>query len=143
MKWKVIIGIILLAGGLGAGVWEWITGSFAGSFPVVGFVLFAVGLYLVLAGVFERKKEKPIGPIEKIAGTAGVLTVSYLVGQLAYDKLSEFFRSKSADQKLSNEELIALEKHVDAMRIEGQLDPERYVRAKELILELKRRRGLA
>ncbi|MEM2915064.1 MAG: hypothetical protein QXH91_06680, partial [Candidatus Bathyarchaeia archaeon] len=72
-----------------------------------------------------------------------VLTVSYLVGQLAYDKLSEFFRSKSADQKLSNEELIALEKHVDAMRIEGQLDPERYVRAKELILELKRRRGLA
>jgi len=143
MRWKIPIGIIFIAGGLSAGFWEWIRGGLIGAFPAVGFALFGIGMYLVLSEVFKREKGVPLGTVGKIAGTAGVLTLSYLLGKLAYDKLSEYFHSKSLEQKLSNEELIALEKYIDSMNIKGQLDNERYRRAKELIFELKKRRGLA
>jgi len=143
MRWKIPVGIIFIAGGLSTGFWEWIKGGFAGAFPALGFALLGIGIYLVLSEIFKREKEVSLGTVGKIAGTAGVLTLSYLLGRLAYDKLSEYFHSKSLEQKLSDEELIALEKYIDSMNIRGQLDNERYKRAKELIFELKRRRGLA
>lgn len=141
MNWKAIIGIILLIVGLGAGVLDWVRVGLAGNIPVLGLVSCVIGGYLVITGLFKKKKKEPkiLGELGKI----GAVTAGFIIGTIAYEKFSEYLKDRTAKQSVSDEELINLEKKLDLLYLNQEIEPEKYAKAKTLIIELKKKRNLA
>lgn len=133
MSFKVLIGILLLIFGLGTGVVEWVTKGFTGPYPFVGLALSAVGLYLMASGL-RRKRASIVGGKEVITA-AGVIA-----GVAAGTLLVETLRKRQS--KLSDREILELEKMLEEARLTGKITPQKYVELKAELENIKRRRGL-
>jgi len=143
MSIKAIIGIVLIITGLGLGVWDWLRSGFSGVFPYVGLVMTAVGAYLFFSSVFSRSKSPSATEnITKAAVTAGGVAVGAAIGTLAFKKLMEYMEERKKGE-ISSQEIIEIDKRLDELYKTGELDPERYKKAKELIYQLKVKKGLA
>ena len=134
MSLKVIVGIILAVLGLGSGVWSWFLAGLSGPLPAVGLIMFLIGLYLIISGL-----RKPKTTTTDIV-TAGLgLLVGYAAGKVVYDQIQKFFESKEKERQLTYEQILALERKVDELYLQGKMPPERYNRSKQLIAQLKQK----
>jgi len=134
MSIKTIIGIILAVLGLGSGVWGWLLAGLSGPFPVVGLILFLVGLYLIVSGLRKPKTT----PTDIVTAGLGLL-VGYAAGKIVYDQIQKYFEEQERKKRLTYEQVLALERKVDELYLQGRMPPDRYQRSKQLIAELKRR----
>jgi hypothetical protein len=138
MSIKVVLGIILTILGLGSGVWSWFLMGLSGPFPVLGLVLFFIGLYLIASGL--RKPKVSTGDVVK-AGLG--LLVGYAAGKIIYDKIQEYFTEQQRSGKLTLDQIIEIERKIDELYLEGKLPADKYQRSKLLIAQLKQRHGAA
>ena len=124
--------------GLGLGVWDWLRSGLAGVFPYIGLIITAVGAYLFFSSIFSKPKESAI---TKAAVTAGGVAVGAAIGTLAFQKLMEYVEERRRSE-ISPQEIAEIDRRLDELYRTGELDPERYKKAKALIHELKVKRGL-
>jgi hypothetical protein len=129
-----ILGIILAVLGLGSGVWSWFLTGLAGPFPAIGLIMFLIGLYLIISDLRKPKTT----PTDIVTAGAGLL-VSYAAGKIVYDQIQKFFEEKEKEKRLTYEQILALERKVDELYLQGKMPPERYNRSKQLIAQLKQR----
>jgi len=131
---KAIIGIILAVLGLGSGVWSWLLAGLSAPFPVVGLIMFLVGLYLIVSDLRKPKT----APTDIVTAGLGLL-VSYAAGKIVYDQIQKFFERQEMEKRLTYEQILTLERKIDELYLQGRMPPERYQRSKQLIAELKQR----
>jgi len=134
MSIKVIVGIILAVLGLGSGVWSWLLAGLSGPLPVVGLIMFLVGLYLVISDLRKPKTT----PVDVVTAGLGLL-VAYAAGKVVYDQIQKYFESQEREKRLTYEQVVTLERKIDELYLQGRMPPDRYQRSKQLIAELKRR----
>jgi len=134
MNLKVIVGILTVLAGLGAGVIEWVRGGFTGNYPLLGLALIVIGAYLIIDGI--RRKPKPKITVSKeVLGIAGLLA-AVIAGTMAIEQF------KSKQKSLSNEEILSLERQLEDLRAQGKVPPDKYAELKIAIEDLKRQRKL-
>ena len=139
MNLKIIAGIVLLFGGMGLGVWEWMQAPFNVKFPTLGLISMGIGIYLIVSGAMSAKK-KTSTLAEAGGALAGITAtvVGFTLGQIAYEKMKEAFTQQGTS--LTPAQIDEIERTADELYRQGRMPPEKYIKVKQLIQELRRRR---
>ncbi|MEZ0345549.1 MAG: hypothetical protein ABWK01_03280 [Infirmifilum sp.] len=135
MNLKVVAGIILVVGGLGLGVIEWLRSGFTTPYPMGGLAATAIGIYLIADGL-RRKPSKQL----PITGQEALTAAGLIAGVIGGTLLVEHLRGRQS--KISNQELLELERQLEEARLLGRIPPDKYAVFKAEIESIKKKRGL-
>lgn len=133
MNVKVLLGILLVVFGLGFGVIEWVRSGLAGPYPMIGLAASAIGVYLIVDGIRKKRTQQITGG--DIIPLAGIMA-GMIAGTLLIDEL------RKRQSKLSNQEILELERMLEEARIQGKVTTQKYIELKTELENIKRKRGI-
>jgi len=131
MRAKVVLGILFLIFGLGAGVLEWVISGLAAPFPTLGLAATAVGLYLIADGLRRRQRET--------VRTEDVAIGALLAAAIGGTILASELKKRMERGNVSREEIDKALMQLELLRAQGRVPPEKYAELKAILENARRR----